>query len=98
MQVAGRKAGISPQYSVVRSFVASEPVSDVRDKGAGIGRPFVASENRDRQVFVLGSLKTSQSLTSNVARIRRPFVDIWMPDHVRHDGMRRHSGAGRNPG
>jgi hypothetical protein len=28
---------------------------------------------------VLGSSKTSQSLTSNVARIRRPFVDIWIP-------------------
>jgi len=31
-------------------------------------RPFVASENRDRHLFVLGSLKSSQSLTSNVAR------------------------------
>ncbi len=31
----------------------------------GIGS--VASENRDRQLFVLGWLKSSQSLTSNVA-------------------------------
>ncbi len=37
-------------------------------------RQFVASENRDGQLFMLSSLKTSQSLTSNVARIRRLYV------------------------
>ena len=40
----------------------------VNNKGLGS----VASENRDRQLFMLGSLKSSQSLTSNGARIGRP--------------------------
>ena len=45
-------------------------VSDVKDNVATIRGPFVASENRDRQLFVLGWLKSSQSLTSNVAHPR----------------------------
>ena len=41
-------------------------MSDVKQNIAGTVRPFVASENRDRQLFVLGWSKSSQSLTSNV--------------------------------
>ena len=38
----------SQESSVVRSFVAAEPVSDVKKNVAAIRRPFVASENRDK--------------------------------------------------
>ena len=50
-------------------------VGSIRDRGL-FSRPFVASEDRDRHLFILVSLKSSQSLTSNVARIRRPFVAL----------------------
>jgi len=55
------------EESVVRPFVASEPVSDVNDNGARIRTSYVAPENRDRRLSDLGSLETSKSLTSNVA-------------------------------
>ena len=42
-------------------------MSDVNDDGARIRTSYVASENRERQLSDLGSLETSQSLTSNVA-------------------------------
>jgi hypothetical protein len=57
-----------------RPYVASGFIPDVKRNVARIRRPCVALENRDRQLFVLGWLKTSQSLTSNVARTVRPFV------------------------
>ncbi len=40
-----------------------------QERKLSVVRPSVASENRDRQFFVLGSLKTSQSLMSNDAMI-----------------------------
>ncbi len=79
----------------------------IRGEGEeAIAGPFVASET-GTGIFCLGFVRSSQSLTSNAARICGSFValepvsdvrrNIWMPDQVRHDGMRRHSGGGRNP-
>ena len=53
-----------------------------------IHRPFVASGNRnwpfkDRQLVVLGSLRPSQSITSNVAGTIRSFVASGLAPDVK---------------
>jgi len=56
------------QVSVVRPFVALEPVSDVIDNGARIRTSYVASENRDKGAEV------GRSRGSGGAGARRSFV------------------------
>jgi len=45
-----------------------KPEKKVPSSQFSVVRPFVASENGDRHLFLLGWSKSSQSLTSNVAR------------------------------
>jgi hypothetical protein len=53
----------------------SLPWTPIRGEGEkAVVRPFVASENRDTQFLMLGSLETSQTLTSKIAGRVRPFV------------------------
>jgi len=91
MQVMGIVQALSPKPKLHAAFPPipdnclttedAEGTEETRKRKLSVVRPFVASEKRDRQVFALRSLKTSQSLNSNVAhevrrntRICRPFV------------------------
>ena len=61
----------SSQLSVVRPFVASEPVSDVKDNVAGTRRSFIVKDNvADRSEIGLHEA----SKVRRYARMRRSFV------------------------